>query len=367
MVKLVRLFLLLTMASTSPMPASAEDACSLVCIPGGSAIVFRKFISGSVMTGTGIVPATEIHIHVFCPLGATCTDDQQVRIRAHWVCPGSQSPNTSFICEDTDFELTVPINGMAVFNPANIVMLGSNFVSVPVPPCPRGFLIAYVVDDFGRPIGFNALKGDVTLRESGSAMSPLPGITIPANQNTGAPLLLGTDGALIFDGVAGHYFNQVPTASGSEPLLTSKIRQNTLFAKKLGPTPPGGFPTAFITLLTLDVRSNRPNLPTFVPLNFFNEDGRRIGTGTEFVCWTERRLDAIDPNLTFEEMGTRWGVVFSGEAMKFPWLGISDIPGPVTLLGLIEVVEGPVPGTATRSFIFGLSPVNPATSTNFLP
>jgi hypothetical protein len=363
MIRCVHLFLLVAAASALPIPASAEDACSFVCFRDGSAIVFRKFISGSVKVDGGMVPATEINITVRCPIGATCTDDQQVRIRAHWVCPGSQSPKTSFICEETDFEFTVPINGTAVFYPDNIVIPGSNFVPVPVPPCPRGFLMAHVVDNFGQPIGFDALSGHVILRESGSALSSLPGITIPANQTPGVPLLLASDGALIFDGGSGHYVNQL----GTEPLLTSRVRQNTLFASSLGPTPPGGFATPFITLLTLDVRSNRPNLPTFVPFEFFNQDGRRIGTGTEFVCWTEQRLDSIDANLTFEEMGTRWGLAFSGQAMKFPWFGISDKPGPVTLLGLIEVDQGPIPGATTRSSIFGLSPVNPATSTNFLP
>jgi hypothetical protein len=358
------LFFLLMTGFALPVPAPAEDACSAVC-PFGSAIVFRKFITGPVMTDSGKHPATEIKIHVRCPPGVTCTDGQQVMISAHWVCPGSQSFETEFICRETGFEFTVPINGTAVFDPDNTLISGSNFVRVPRPLCPRGYLIAYVVDDFRRPIAFDALIGGVILRASGSASSHLQGTAIPADPNwpPGQPLLLASDGALMFDGKSGHYFNQRGTSS----LLTSRVRQNTLFASSLGPTPPGGFATAFITLLTLDVRSNRPNLPTFVPFEFFDQDGQRTGTSTEFVCWTERRLDAIDPSLTFEQMGTRWGLAVSGQAIKFPWAGIADKWGPVTLLGLIEIFEGAMPGTAVRSTIFPLSPVKPATETNFLP
>jgi hypothetical protein len=352
-IRCICLFLLLMTGFALPVPAPAEDACSAFCPSGGSAIVFRKFISGSVMTDSGMVPASEITIRVVC--FGSCPDE--VRIRAHWVCPGSQSRNTSFICGETDFEFTSPIHGTVVFNPDNTMISGSNFVPVPRPPCPRGFLIAYVVDDFGRPIRFDVLNGAVKLRVSGSASSELLGIPIPADPKwpTGAPLLLGSDGALIFDGGTGHYAE-----------LTSRVRQNFRSANQLGSTPPGGFATSFITLLTVDVRSNRPNLPTFVPFEFFNQDGRRIGTGTEFVCWTERRLDEIDPNLTFEEMGTRWGLASSGQAMKVPGRVISDTPGPVTLLGLIEVAEGPS-AAPERTVIFPLSPVESPTPTRFVP
>jgi hypothetical protein len=215
-----------------------------------------------------------------------------------------------------------------------------------------------VINESGQPISFDSLIGAVTLRQNGSAVSSFAAIPIPAipadpNQPPGQPLQF-PDGALIFDGGKGHYAE-----------LSSRVRQNFRSKQALGPAPPGGFATASITLLTLDVRSNRPNLPTFVPLEFFNEDGQRTSTSIEFVCWTEQRLDAIDPNLTFEQMGTRWGLAFSGQAIKRPFLGVSDKPGPVTLMGLIEVFEGPA--TAVRTLIFPLSPVESPVTTKFLP
>jgi hypothetical protein len=365
MMKWVRFLFLCTSAFAVFIPAFAEDAA--LTLPG-SAIVFAKFIRGSVIVDGGTVPATQITVTASCPLfsgDATCSDDEQVRVRAHWVCPGSQSFGSSLICKETDFEFTIRINGTAVFNPEAIVASGSNPVFVPMPPCPSGYLIAWVIDEFGQPIKFDALFGWATLRESGSAFSNYVGTVIRADQGwpPRKPLLLGPGGALVFDNAPDH---RVP---GHYDELNSRVRQSFPFAETplLGPVPPGGFRTTFITLLTLDVRSNRPNLPTFVPFEFFDQDGRRIGTGTEFVCWTEQRLDVLNANLTFTEMGSRWGLAFSSQAMKFPWAGISDTPGPVTLLGLIEVREGPTPPIVMRTVLFGLSPVLSPTPTSFRP
>jgi hypothetical protein len=362
MIKCLCLFLLLIMASTVPMPALAEDACSFLpagtsseneC-PLGSVIVIRKFIKGSVVVDNGLVPvpATEIAISVDC-LSVPCPDHQQTIIRAHWICPASESSEPTAnptsdrnVIRQTSFKFTVPHNGTAVFTPNGTVIRGSNSVPVHVAPCPKGFLIAYVVNEMGQPISFNALTGHVTLREDGSAVSSLAGVPIPADPDwqTGEPLNCSPDGALIFDGGPGHYAE-----------LKSRVRQNFRFASRFADT--------FITLMTLNVRSNRPNLPTFVPFEFFNQHAQRIEKSTQFVGWTERRLDTI---VTFEEMGTRWGLAFSGEAMKIPRAGVSDdAPGPVSLLGLMEVFEGPA--AARRTIVFALSPVNSPTTAIFLP
>jgi hypothetical protein len=336
-------------------PAFAEDAAFSLA---GSVLVFAKFIRGSVAVDSMMMPATEISIHVACPPDLPCPGDDPVRIRAHWVCPGSQSLGSKLICKETGFEFTVPKNGTAVFNPDNIAIAGSNPVRVPAPPCARGFLVAWVIDGSSRPISLNRLSGKVTLRESGSALSDYLATGIPAVPPEGDPISPGPDGALIFDGGPGHY---------SE--LSSRVRQNHPFAQSplLGPTPPGGFRTTFITLLTLDVRSNRPNLPTFVPFEFFDQEGRLISTSTDFVCWTEQRLDVLNENLTFEQMSSRWGLVSAGPAIKVQTALISDVPGPVTLLGLMEVREGPMAPIAMRTILFGLSPVHVLTPTSFLP
>jgi hypothetical protein len=91
-------------------------------------------------------------------------------------------------------------------------------------------------------------------------------------------------------------------------------------------------------------------LPTFVNLKFYNENGRFLSTFTEFICWTEVALSAINAGLTQARMGSRKGVVVSGRAEKDIPFGLeedadaqaaqaSDTPGPVTLLGIVDTVE----------------------------
>jgi hypothetical protein len=114
----------------------------------------------------------------------------------------------------------------------------------------------------------------------------------------------------------------------------------------------------FLVFLTLNVRSNRPNNPTFVPLNFYNESSSssressnpnfesRLSTFWEFVCWDQVQLSTIDPNLTQAFMGTRKGLVIAGPARKIQSGAPGDSTGPVTLIGLVETIEG----TAANSF-----------------
>jgi len=107
-----------------------------------------------------------------------------------------------------------------------------------------------------------------------------------------------------------------------------------------------------LTLLTLDVDPNAPNLPTSVDLDFFNANEYLLSTFTEFVCWQEIRLTDIDPFLTLNGMLTRKGLVVSGPAQKFPFSGRGiDKPRLVTLLGLVttEVTTTPATGPSTSS------------------
>jgi hypothetical protein len=335
-----------------PPLAPAIPACA--GIPG-SAIVFPKFITGTVSVDGVTTPATEIAVRAVCPLGITCPEGEQTRVRAEWVCPGSA---TNAICRGTGFEFIISVNGTVAFDPQNIPILGADPVVFPVPECPRGYLIMYAIDDSGQPIKYDGLGGNAILRETGTAASGYTAALINADPAlaSGALISLGPDGALIFDGGPGHYQQ-----------LASSVRGQLEFTRTTGPVPPGGYPTASITLLTLDVRSNQPNSATFVPLDFFNEDGRRISTSAEFVCWTEQRVDAIDPNLTFEAMGTRAGFVLAGPAEQVSPLGTSEVITPATLMGLMEITEGTTPGSAEREAITTLTLNPPLASTNFIP
>ena len=91
---------------------------------------------------------------------------------------------------------------------------------------------------------------------------------------------------------------------------------------------------------TLDVRLNRPNYPTFVDLDFDSGEGVQASTSWNFRCWTEIQNPNIGPHFTLVGARTRDAVIISGRATKVPFGGVSDIPGPVTLLGLVPTDEG---------------------------
>jgi hypothetical protein len=218
--------------------------------------------------------------------------------------------------------------------------VGTRFV--PAPQCTRGYLIGWVIrpaDDM--PIKFDGLVGDAVLRESGSSLASYEAIPIQANRQDAlnAPL------SLTFDGAQGHY-----------QAVTSVVEGDVRYTNTTGPTT---FATSFLTLLTLDVLSDRPNNPVAVDLNFYAGFNSAlgvenfVGTSTEFICWTEQRIDAINSNLVTTVMG-RKGTFQSGVATKFLFSSTLDGTGPVTLLGLTETIEGPTPGSAMREYINSL-------------
>jgi hypothetical protein len=281
----------------------------------------------------------------------------RVKIRAHWVCPGSQDITGMFICRETGFNLFTTVFGTVAFNPANVgagsfpvIGMGGTAPTVftpkvvaqrvPVPPCPMGYLIAWVVDTSDRPIKFDALIGDAIIREPSGAVSAYNAIPIQTAPASATDALIPSPsdaGALAFDGTA---YQALPGT------IASSLR----FEQPPLPTPPSTAVRTALTLLTLDVVSNAPNLPTYVDLDFYNANGYVLSTFWEFICWTEVRLTAIDPFLTVDGMLTRKGLVVSGPAQKFPFLGLGiDRPGPVTLLGLVttEVTTMPATGPST--------------------
>jgi hypothetical protein len=220
-----------------------------------------------------------------------------------------------------------------------------------------------------KPIKFDGLIGDAHLRPgspsptfgSPTALAGYNAIPIqadPALANN-APVMTNTNGALMFDGAAGHY--QAVTGQ-----VLGDIRYTNLTT---GPT----FTLGVLTLLTLDVKSNRPNNPVFVDLDFFGGNPSNIGnenqlsTSTEFICWEEVPITAISADLTTAEMG-RKGVFVSAPATKVQIFGITDEMGPTTLLGLAETLEGGVPAAPwARASFSNLFNSSVAVPTHFLP
>ena len=319
----------------------------------GSVLVFPKFLRGTVQTESGVQPRTEIEISIRCPKGVTCPDSgQNVNLRAHWVCP---SGNFFAPCLETDFNLNRTVHGTLYFNPENVAS-AMNF-TVPAPPCERGYLIVWAVDQFGRPIKFDGLVGDAVIRVGANDASAYNAIPIQASATvaTGALISLGRDDSLIFDGFDGHYKALTGTIIG------------TVRYDRPGSQNQGAVETS-LTLLTLDVRSSAFNYPTFVNLRFWSPNEVPLSTSTAFICWEEVRITSINSNLTEAFMLGRKGLVESAGAFKLPIAGIVDAAGPVTLLGIVETNEFNVPhDNVVRGYMYSLYNDSTPVPTFFTP
>ena len=305
----------------------------------GSVLVFPKFIRGTFLDALNpprITAKTELEISVRCPDGATCGARQAVTLRAHWVCPG---------CTESSFNLETTVGGSLYFNPEGVVVLAGVVTSsvfpnnatttIPVPPCDRGYLIVWVIDGSGNAIKFDGLVRDAVLRDgsTGEEFASARGynaISIQASENLpvgteDAPTLtdVNGDGALDFDGseyqmVAGRIFGTVQYENPGATITGDAL---TLF----------GVVQTDLTLLTLDVASNRPNPITSVGLNFYTTGEDLVDAGTSFYCWSEQRLTDINAGFTTQRMG-RKGLIESYFA--------EQAGAPVTLLGIVETKEG---------------------------
>jgi hypothetical protein len=371
----ISLVLLLALGLAIPAVAQVRDPRLSDSQEPGSVIVFPKFIAGTVTVDGEVRPKTEIEVGVVCPKGFTCTEHTFIKIRFHWVCPADQTFEHKFICPEVDFDLTATYFGKLVFSPeggvntAGVTGAFAN-VSVPPPPCDRGYLIGWVVNTADQPIKFDGLIGDAILREASGAVSAYNAIPIQADPAlaTNALIALSPEGGLIFDGGPGHYLAVTGVIYGD-------VRYNNLPAAA---TPPTAIRAqTFLTLLTLDVHSNRPNFPTFVDLNFYNENERLVSTFTEFICWEEVPLSTINRALTQSGMGSRKGVVvstttekvvFGTEAADDAQLAqIADTPGPVTLLGIVETLELASDNSAARAYSYSLYNDSVPVFTTFFP
>jgi len=333
-VKWVLVSFLSVLALGLATPAVAQDEDRRVLNDSqepGSVLVFHKFLTGTVSSNEETFPRTEIEISVTCPKGSLCAEFTPVKLKAHWVCPGRQDPEFKFICEEVDFILFSTVNGTLSFGPG--------FGGAPVPPCSDGYLIVWVVDFFDRPIKYDSLIGDAIIRDSGASAGAYNAIPIQAARTLQTGVLTDVDNAgdLDFDGT-------------EYQAVTGKVF-GTVRYERAGTAALGRI-ESFLTLLTLDVKSNRPNFPTFVDFNFYTEFEQLISTFTEFICYRQVRLTDISPTLTEGALFSRKGLFESVQAEKVPIFGVDDEGGPVTLLAIVETLEFNAAGNLVRQYSY---------------
>jgi hypothetical protein len=283
----------------------------------GSVIVFPKFIKGTVTVDGVPTPQSVFEISVICPTGVLCTAGQKVQMKAEWICPG----NAKSICKEIDFPLATTVNGTVVIDPSKTGITA---------PCPLGFLLVWMVDTSNRPIKFDGMIGDAVLRNGPNSAGAYNGIPIQADPllANGALITL-VNGGLVFDGGPGHYQS-----------LTQTVISGVRFDKLTSPTV-----QTFLTMLTLDIISNRVNDTTFVDFLFWNANEVPTSTSTDFICWTEQQLSVdIDSNLTEAGQGTAKGS-FIGVASNQAFV-------PRTILAIVETIERNAGGAIDREYSY---------------
>jgi hypothetical protein len=287
------------------------------------------------------VPKTEIHIGVACPSGVTCPEGERVKLAAHWVCPTTENPQISYVCKESDFILFTSVDGKITLDPNGNSSVGN----IPTPPCPRGYLIAWVINTSDQALKFDGLIGDAVLRLSNTAESAYNGVPVQAADtnpaDTGQPITTGSDSytgqnTLVFDGAPGHYAE-----------LTGQLTGDVRFTDTAGPT----FSDTYLILLTLDVQSNFPNNPTFVGINFYNANQVPTSTSTNFICWEKVEITSLNGSLNQTSQTTAEGMFVTNQAVKFAINGVSDSTGPATLLGLVLTTEGASAGSKSREYL----------------
>jgi hypothetical protein len=329
----------------------------------GSVLVFPLFETG--ITPGGITPRTQFEISVRCPNGAICTEFQDVDLRAHWVCPGAIFGLVP--CGESDFNLSTTVDGTIKFDPQGVCEPTNNTStnnfdtcgSIPPPPCPEGYLVAWVIDTAGNPIKFDGLIGDAVLRESATAVTAYNAVPIQAGGALAnlAKTDVNGNGKLNFNGV-------------EYKALTNKIIGSVHYD---GLDPATGITSeTSLILLTLDVHSGLPNNTVFVGLDFWNELEQLRSAHTNFNCFAEVFV-GNGPNFFTPGLGETntfgfKGLVESTSAFKIPVLGTFDHTGPVTLLGLVLTREdSTVEGLATRHYAYPLFDNSIPLATSFMP
>jgi hypothetical protein len=353
--------LLPAIALATPAFAGDESSSPVLAdsLEPGSVIVWPKFETGSV----NVFPGTAGQFSAaktLIELGNVGNSD--VTVHLEWVCPGVTVGEIPSVCPALDFFVTLTANQKVTFNPSDIVNpIPSDYnetvggtIPVPTAPCPRGYLIGWVVNSSGQPSAANVLVGDAVLRDFGTDLQHEQAITIQAvsDSYTGGS-------SLIFDGQSGHY-----------AAVTGQVYGDVSYDSNVN----APFHNEALIFLSLDINTaGEMNDPTLVPLDFYNYGEQVVSIGPyQFTCWGQVELSqGLDSFLTTEGMGTYGGstrhdkgLVISGQAVDG-----TNSTTPRTLLGIIETTEGSAPGAwaATTSYLTGFSNNSIGVPTKFVP
>ena len=135
---------------------------------------------------------------------------------------------------------------------------------------------------------------------------------------------------------------------GNYDAVTGQLSGDVRYDSDINPP----FADTALIFLTLDVASNQKNTPTYVNLNFYNAQQEAFSEAFSFICWGQINITTIDASLTQEGIGSARGLFITSQAYNPNSVSSTNPEGEVTLLGAVQITEGPTPGpaNATRSY-----------------
>jgi len=273
----------------------------------GSFLVFPKFdIRGDTSTQLRIVNNGEN-----LPNGQG--DFVDLKVKLNYVCPGVKHVNE--FCAALDRTVTFTPNQTRIIDVAD-----QN------PPCNQGYVIAYVLNYQNKPVAYNHLSGSYHIY-SGRSHEAENVIALQSPAADGTVLGAGTPVQLRF----GADYSALGTVSYTDFRATST-------------EPDAG---SVLNLLTLDVLAGMQNAPAVVFIDFWNAAEVPFSTSHEFICWTEKQLDAIDLNFLEDNLGTTYGSMKIVPNANCPLPGGCPplVPYDATILGAItEFGDGDAAG-----------------------
>ncbi len=284
---------------------------TVVMVPQAGAAVLDDDVPGSVLVFTKY----NINTGYTTTLRVTNNAPTEVGVHIELVCPG----DSGNVCKETDRWYRMTGHETRNFDVASLF-----------PRCRKGYVLVWATDTapVHSKISHNFLYGTEIIQRINTSQAE-KAIAIQAVAAAGTNL--GAEKApLAFDGVM---YAQLPTLS-----YTNFIATNALLGLR-----------SALTLLTLDVDSNSVNTPVEIDIDYWNEWEVPFSSSTQFTCWMERNLTAIDPGFNAAVLGTPTG---------------SMTLTPTTTHAVLGSIEEFAPGKASiRHLYHDLT----ARSTTFLP
>lgn len=271
----------------------AAYAAPVQSLTPGTMLVFPKF-------DVGADSKTQLRVNN--------TGSSAIRFHYNYVCPGIPRGDDSCAKLDRTKSLT----------PHQTLLID---VASENPPCDRGFIIGYAVDQATRPVSFNHLLG---------------------TYNISAGRRLSSDNAFSIQSVRAEFQALGgPNGFSFTPGLDQDFAEiGATFVSDFRANPDVAVGSRLV-LLDIGASLGRRNPISSATVDFWNSAEEPFSSSWEFVCWTEVSLDQIDANFLSDNLGTLYGSMRIESSLSCPVAGLCPpfLPRAPLLLAVIQEGE----------------------------